>query len=72
MVRLFHAERLIKMQELTSIPQVLMLDWDFDGEKLAILQEGNSAIIVWDSATRYNFAIMVRVFARTYWLDCSN
>ncbi len=33
--------------------QVLSLDWDADGEKLAVLQHGNSALIMWDSLTRY-------------------
>ena len=32
--------------------QVLNLDWDYDGDNLAILQHGSSAIIVWDAINR--------------------
>eukprot|EP00286_Rhodomonas_abbreviata_P012313 CAMPEP_0181339280 /NCGR_PEP_ID=MMETSP1101-20121128/29160_1 /TAXON_ID=46948 /ORGANISM="Rhodomonas abbreviata, Strain Caron Lab Isolate" /LENGTH=164 /DNA_ID=CAMNT_0023450215 /DNA_START=142 /DNA_END=633 /DNA_ORIENTATION=- len=37
---------------LTAGGQVLQLDWDCDGETLAILQAGNSALILWDAVSR--------------------
>jgi WD repeat-containing protein 19 len=35
---------------LTAGGQILQISWDKDGEVLAILQSGNSAIMIWDAA----------------------
>ena len=41
---------------LTSGGNIISLGWDKDGEVLAVLQSGNSAIIVWDAAQRKTLA----------------
>mmetsp|Transcript_13440 Transcript_13440/g.31546 ORF Transcript_13440/g.31546 Transcript_13440/m.31546 type:complete len:1359 (-) Transcript_13440:179-4255(-) len=37
---------------LTAGGQVLALDWDADGETLAVLQQNNSALILWDAVQK--------------------
>eukprot|EP00903_Cladosiphon_okamuranus_P008272 g7961.t1 len=37
--------------------QILSLDWDVDGECLAVLQEGNGVIPLWDSSSRSTLSI---------------
>ena len=37
---------------LTSGQPVLMLDWDKDGETLAVLQKGNGTVPLWDTTSR--------------------
>lgn len=36
---------------------ILSLDWDMDGECLAVLQEGNGIIPIWDSSSRSTLSI---------------
>lgn len=36
---------------------ILSLDWDVDGECLAVLQEGNGVISIWDSSSRNTLSI---------------
>lgn len=36
---------------------ILSLDWDVDGECLAVLQEGNGVIPIWDSSSRSTLSI---------------
>ena len=37
--------------------QILSLDWDVDGECLAVLQEGNGVIPIWDSSSRTTLSV---------------
>lgn len=37
--------------------QILSLDWDVDGECLAVLQEGNGVIPIWDSSSRATISV---------------
>ncbi|CAN0474749.1 unnamed protein product, partial [Scytosiphon promiscuus] len=37
--------------------QILCLDWDVDGECLAVLQEGNGIIPIWDSSSRTTLSV---------------
>lgn len=36
---------------------ILCLDWDLDGECLAVLQEGNGVIPIWDSSSRTTISV---------------
>lgn len=37
--------------------QILSLDWDVDGESLAVLQDGNGVIPIWDSSSRTTLSV---------------
>ena len=51
-----HGERIDEISLHGSGP-VLCLDWDHDSECLAVLQEGNGVIPIWDSASRTTLSV---------------
>lgn len=50
---------------------ILSLDWDVDGESLAVLQEGNGVIPLWDSSSRTTTSIDTNLKDPTFmaWSD---
>jgi WD repeat-containing protein 19 len=56
---------------LTSGGSIISIGWDKDGEVLAVLQSGNSAIIVWDAAERKTLAPVETNMKDLCWMQWS-
>lgn len=56
---------------LTSGGNIISISWDKDGEVLAVLQNGNSAIIVWDAAQRKTLAPVETNMKDLTWMQWS-
>lgn len=51
-----HGQRIDEISPQGTGP-ILCLDWDLDGECLAVLQEGNGVIPIWDSSSRTTMSV---------------
>ena len=56
---------------LTAGGNVLQISWDCDGEVLAILQSGNTAIVMWDAAQRKTLAPLETNMKDLCWMQWS-
>lgn len=51
-----HGQRIDEISPQGTGP-ILCLDWDLDGECLAVLQEGNGVLLIWDSSSRTTLSV---------------